>query len=752
MVASVAVRVPTALCLLVLLLALGGARVCAADSAAYDGLGALDLSRPELSDVRAALERGKQAEAAAALRRALRVRAEPAWPNRAVPPPAPSAERHPWGEAIRHGDISQIVPTAPRLKEQFHWQSLGQDRVLDELFYRFEPARWLAVAYRETGNPLYAEDYVRLVSGFVQADTDTNSPAWDRRTAGVRLRCWLETFGTFLDSDAVTPEFTAQFIEYLQRHGRILAQDSTRFQPGTSQVHAVAGLALLAILLPELEESSAWLELAWARLADQVQRGVNDDGLFPEISPTHQVEAMEAVHAVVQLAVRSDAPLPTGLLDSMRPLYMACLKLAKPNGKIDPLNDSGPELDICRRVLEPGARMFPGSSDEFQYVCDVIQHGSSRRPRPSYTSVFLPASGLAVMRNGWGRDAFYALFCATPYGPTHHRDYLQVTLHAQGHSYLIDPVLPSGAPGDATPTGPAAEHSTLRIDGKAPGETMPVWLEWTTLPLLDIASASHAGYPGLVHRRTAVYIKPGFLAVHDEVEGRGTHTYDQVFRAGPFAVEKGPGAFAACLAHEQGGLALFPVRPRPELQLIQDSAVIDLAGREGPWLAYRLAGEPPVSFDTVLIPYVEDRIGEVRLFPLEARGGEDFSPADVLAFHLDRGRSSDLFVMRHRGTEAVVCGAARLVGRGAVLRWEGDLRTLVEFQTVDATRVDERDRLVLAADAPASVHWSLRGERVWVSSDDARHVRVYAPGARSVSWNGSPVPFQAEDDYIVGRR
>lgn len=697
----------------------------------------LDEQRPELSGVFKARDAGNLPRAETALLRALRERREPAWPERLRPPPSPSSRLHGWGEAVITRDLGQLGPHLPTLPASMDYRDAGDDAAR-QLLLRFDVVRWLARAYRDTGNPRYAREFVHLADAFITEATQAAGPAWDDATAAYRLRQWIEYSGAFLDAEEISPSFCARFFLSLHQHAALLAARNGQFRPGAEQVHEAAALALAAMLLPEFRAARDWLELAWARLEDQAKRGVNDDGFFPEISATTQLAALDAMNAVVQQALRLGQHVSSDFLNRLRPVFMVCFKLLKPDGSLEPINRSHVEHNICDRVLEPAARLFPGSSDEFLYACDAQANGQSGRPRPPFLSVHLPASGLAVMRNGWDRQATFCLFTATPHGPHHDIDYLQITLHARGVSFLIDPAHNTTAEGNHHQMRP--DHSTVWLDGRPPAPCTPVWNEWLSLPLMDVADASHTGYPDAIHRRAVAFVRAHYLVISDRIHGAGQKVCDQAFHVGDATVEISHPAEPARLFAGGQALVVIPVGAHENLTWGHDASTP---------LIYRRRGSLPLAFATVLYPCDASEAPMLRLRPLPVNHIDAPAPsAEAVAFLLDTGDGRDFYLMQHAEGGTVSSGPVELRGRGAALRWN-DHGRLIIYQAVELSHLTAESVPILSADGPVSVAWSQAEEEVKITGQAARRVRLYAPGAWSVRWNGAPASFQTEDAYIV---
>ncbi len=125
---------------------------------------------------------------------------------------------------------------------------------------------------------------------------------------------------------------------------------------------------------------------------------------------------------------------------------------------------------------------------------------------PSFTSIAFPYSGYYVLRDGWRKDDAYCLFKASPRAQGHaNRDNTTVTISAYGRDLLIM----SGAAGyGADPFAPyfisSLSRNTIAVDGQGQGRAgsgaiatpdHPLANRWLTSATFDYAEGAYdAGY------------------------------------------------------------------------------------------------------------------------------------------------------------------------------------------------------------------------------------------------------------------
>ncbi len=179
---------------------------------------------------------------------------------------------------------------------------------------------------------------------------------------------------------------------------------------------------------------------------------------------------------------------------------------------------------------------------------------------PQACSVVLPASGYAVSRSSWAPDADYVCFDAgeqaagmrpdgVPNSMHGHADCLSVIACLGGRPVLVDSGLFAyncGGEWEAHFRETAA-HNTARVDGRDQARHLGK-MAWSNSYRASLEDAtvdereawvvgSHDGYargPGGVTHRRAVWRRPGgYILVHDEFTGEGSHDLEVTYQFAP---------------------------------------------------------------------------------------------------------------------------------------------------------------------------------------------------------------------------
>jgi len=290
----------------------------------------------------------------------------------------------------------------------------------------------LAMAYRQTGGDQYAVCFaVLLQSWLAQADAPAGADGWSTlcwRTieAGIRMSAtWPAAIHAFVHHPAFTDELLTDCFKSVWQHGQRLSRDYTH---GNWLIMEMSGLAAIGLLYPVFREK--WLDFALDKLAAETAVQIYPDGFQYELSPGyHEVvlgHYFEAARLLKGYHAERDL---TGPLENAAALY---LKLLTPDGRLPAINDSG---------WERAAPYFAAKLDFYPRRRDFLWAASegAEGERPDYLSAVLPYSGLAVMRSGWERDAFWALLDAGPFGRGHqHEDKLNFLLYAGGRQLITE--------------------------------------------------------------------------------------------------------------------------------------------------------------------------------------------------------------------------------------------------------------------------------------------------------------------------
>ena len=673
-----------------------------------DLFAALDLDRPPLADVRAAVD---AADYAAAYRawatywdakdkviliahnRGLQPMADVEAAFRADPDRVAQAERNAapvmrhkikgWGNVThQHGEIVDF---------NFNYGCSGK--------YGFHYWGWsgpLLTAYHATGEAKYLAEFDRLFNQWyeqrdaVKGAIRSLNVIWYELGLGLRNRQFLHYYTCpYADRSAETHERmlktalgAARWLHRLQRRG---------YRGGNWQIMGSYGLVDIAVRLPEFREAPSWVAVGVQRLAEHVERDFHADGCHSERVPTSYMgiayrDPRDLMALLRAAGVENESVQRFGArLEKVLEWWMLA---TNPLGGLPALND-GSSRRLPEAALREGAALY--ERPDFLYVADRLGGGveeTAGKP-PAVTSVHLAPSRVVALRSGWQRDDNYLfLNYGTHSGGHTHRAMLDFELFGGGAPLALDAGI--GLTYDDPLHGrwytTARAHNMLVVDEAnvdkraARGRDML----WHSDARLDVFAATHEGYRkshGLTHRRSVAFLKPDVFVVFDscaaERQGQTLSWYFHsptdlmVGDAGRVVSAAGPGV----LLMEAWPDRLSGVREGKGM-----CSLSQFGGyREIDWIAYDRATGPGDDnrFGVLMLPFA-DAPPEVEFSALP-------SPPDTAALQLVRGAVTDFLIFGNGKRLALLDG--RLVTDGAFAWIRRDAKgqrygTLVQGKTL----------------------------------------------------------------------
>ncbi len=146
--------------------------------------------------------------------------------------------------------ISLIAPTITDEEQALADEALATE--VDELI-KSPTLEWTAamgLAYRVSHDEDYAESWVSVMTAFIEGVDSLH--VWNADDADARLDQEVSAWQYFMQSTAVTPAFTAQFLAYVGKDAAELNSRSTEAENG------VSSLARVALVFPEFTDASTW--------------------------------------------------------------------------------------------------------------------------------------------------------------------------------------------------------------------------------------------------------------------------------------------------------------------------------------------------------------------------------------------------------------------------------------------------------------------------------------------------------------
>ena len=319
------------------------------------------------------------------------------------------------------------------------------------------------------------------------------------------------------DSGVMTADDKAKLIEFIRRIGyRVNYCVKYSEMVGNHQYMWTGNFGCMALYFPEFPEQERWAADVEARMP-MLYDDILADGGQIERSPGHHIFGLnylcKYVNANKQLAGKDifdkeyDGKSLGQALD-----WMA--KITTPLGEIPAINDSKrPQfskhlfmLDIIDR-FDKGEYLRAGKIDISELPLEHLVSEKIKAKDPIWTSVLLPETGWAIMRDNWEKDSKYLLFDFGEHGAWHgHYDKMNFEMYADGIGWVLDA---GSSPHYCVYIKEHNEwhkqtiaHNTVLIDNKSQEAVVGTLHKWETHDGFDLISASHNGYEGINHIRT----------------------------------------------------------------------------------------------------------------------------------------------------------------------------------------------------------------------------------------------------------
>ena len=410
---------------------------------------------------------------------------------------------------------------------------------------RFFHWRKLAETYWESGDERFAKELCDQWVDWVQKNpvplftSGNSSYTWRTIECGIRQSTtWPDCLYRVMGSEHFTPEVAAAMTKSMIEHARHLMAWPSR--GGNWLTMESNGLGTIGILLPEMKESTEWLETGLKRQYEELDNQVYPDGSQIELTTGYHQVSLKNFLGLASTAILNDVPLPGDYYQKLRRMFEYNLYVQMPNGRTPALNDGGTSSII--RSMETAFELY--EDPLFEWAATRGRRGTP----PDHTSHYFPYAGQMVMRSSWEPDARYLIMDAGPYGFGHqHEDKLSLMTYAFGKVHLVDP---GNYAYDSSPwrkyTLDTRAHNTVMVDGepqrrrRRPRETYLVdeplaTNVWRSSERLDYAAGQYdEGYGDknaidVTHRREVLFVKPAYWLVVDTFEAVGLHRYDSLF-------------------------------------------------------------------------------------------------------------------------------------------------------------------------------------------------------------------------------
>lgn len=545
-----------------------------------------------------------------------------------------------------------------------NWHYLGpnSDKEWGWFLNRFSAFNTLLSAWKQTGNPAYAQAYDRFVTDWVLHNPmpakRQESATWRVLETGLRMMSpWPNAFYGFQQADGFSPAARILALCSVPDHADYLMKYHVK-----NHNHAAMelnGLATLALSWPEFRQSEEWYQHTVEKMNDELELQVYPDGAQKELTSMYHTVTLDNFEQFYKTSQKAGRTLTGPFTPMVEKMYNYLAYTLRPDGYGLLNNDS--DLINNRTKLRGAANIY--NRPDWSYIISNGKEGVKPATGPS---VVFPWAGQVVNRSGWGADAQWSFFDIGPWGMSHqHNDKLNVTVYANGRELLVDAGRMYYKPDSWRRHFNLSEsHNVVLLDGKGQNQYEGI----TSKPLSDTAVRLlpdvdfsigtfadgfgdkwnrhkpfqyHQGTDSIPGRHTRAVLflhdtgatgadrRPGFWIVFDRVETDKPRTLSPLWHFHPQCKVTTEQQSVVTTDAGKGNLRIIPVAPF-------DWTVSLIKGQEDPiqgWYSeaynkkepnvcaiYKAATSPNATFAWVLYPAVGD-VPAVRVEQLAAPEG-----------------------------------------------------------------------------------------------------------------------------------
>lgn len=458
---------------------------------------------------------------------------------------------------------------------------------------RLQHLPWLAQAWLFTGDPKYSKAAFEQLDSWIDQNPPGRGIAWRGAfEAGIRAISIAIAMQGLCTSPDLSLRRYKRVVDLLANSAVLCWNGRSRFSSANNHlVGEMAGLATVALIFPELDARTPWLDRAVRVLSREATSQILIDGAGAEQAIGYQMFTAELLHLVAVLLQSRDGYAPRPIVDALSrsSCFLATLTAnadpAPRYGDDDegfalrlgtsPVRTVGDHLCIVQSSLCDKANLSASLDAQwFRHFRNadeptIYSPGSIAASTSNY---YAEAGGLVILRSRTRRITMdvgpLGHLSIAAHG---HADALAVTYSADGEEVLGDPGTGSyyGNPAWREMMRSTRAHPTVCIDGMDQSVSGGPFL-WTrhaatTVRRVDLAAgvvdAEHDGYTrdgqNVIHRRwlIAPHYEAAVLVV-DLVTGKGNHEIRSVWPVHPDFDMTSEGSTRVLIKHGQSKLLI----------------------------------------------------------------------------------------------------------------------------------------------------------------------------------------------------
>jgi hypothetical protein len=593
-----------------------------------------------------------------------------------------------------------------------------------------------------------------------KGDVPIGAAPHNRLTEGIRLRFWLDAFSVFKDSTAVTAADVVSYVDYMRQSASEIQSKIDTHKGNNWYVSLARSIYMSGIYLPEFKDAPTWRFKGMSAADRYVDRNMHSDGLSYEPAINYHNYVLNLLATIQEFGeLNGDTPFTDEELSFLQLQAEAMTAVTMPDFTIPLFGDSrNAELDLSG--LGIFADVF--GRDDMKWVATDGAEGQ----QPAWGSILYPES-YAVMRSGWNPDDQYMFIGNedTNYNASHrHPDDLGVVAYAYGRPLVVDPgafnLTASESANWLRDTTEA--HNTVEVGGvPQPKTTQSVpsarrSLLWYSNDGFDFYQGDHEDYQPIIHNRSVFSPKPGFWVVSDVLAGSpGADDYRQLWHFpadAPVAIDSGTEAVNAGFGTVPG-VVVAPVDPgTTTTNLHQDGYVADGFGNlhsNVDYVSFSQTTSGTATFDTLLYPGDDGAAPDVSVDRISLPVSTDVATAMELDLPDD---ATGVYYLSHEQSPATrSVGSFQYDGRLFYIE-ENAAGGITRLSLAAGTMLDDGNTTLLSSTSPVNdVSVEYNGSQLILSTGGSLDgdLTVHAPGVTDVVLNGTSVSFMQNGDAVT---
>ncbi len=330
-------------------------------------------------------------------------------------------------------------------------------------------------------------------------------------------------------------EIYEEFCELVNTHCTKLTDPDFYMEKHNHGMDQDIALLIASVVFFQMPEANFRRELSLKRFERQLNHLFMSDGSYSEHSPHYVYMLANRLFNVLSFIkenkIDNNGNLELILNKSMK--YLAYT--LQPDGQFPPIGDS------VMLPVEPSLLKDPTGTNlsEIEYISSNGINGM----QPDRLDVLFPDGGYAILRNKWefDQETIQSIFYSSFHSRVHkHHDDLSITIFGHGQPLLVD----SGkynyvydSPERQYVVSTKA-HNTVTVDGENTNTSRNnIGKSGLTSYYLDenfsFINGTHCLYPGVIHQRVFLFLKPYDFIVIDLLQGYKDHSFEQNFHLDP---------------------------------------------------------------------------------------------------------------------------------------------------------------------------------------------------------------------------